>query len=96
MRGHRRGLPSLAFKAFDPEMALRLTQLVALLRISVILERSHDARESPEFQAACTKNALSLEFEANWLAGHPLSARELVIEAAQLEEAGIEMSFVDA
>ncbi|MEE2781738.1 MAG: Ppx/GppA phosphatase family protein [Pseudomonadota bacterium] len=96
VRGHRRGLPSLAFKAFDPEMALRLTQLVALLRISVILERSHDARESPEFQAACTKNALSLEFEANWLAGHPLSARELVIEAAQLEEAGIEMSFVDA
>lgn len=96
VRGHRRSLPRLAFQAFDPALANALTRLVSLLRVAVILERSHSEADSPAYEVLCDDDALELVFEDQWLREHPLSSNELVIEAAQLAESGLRLGFRDA
>ncbi len=93
IRGHRRSLPVLAFSAYDPEQGTRLLKLVALLRIAVILERSHSDAHSPV--VGCTANATTLRLQLGdaWLQAHPLSARELEVEVGQLAGAGLTLTF---
>lgn len=95
VRGHRRTLPGLAFQAFDPGLASTLTRLVAVLRLAVILERSHSDADSPQFTATLDGNHLHLTCHDGWLAGHPLSARELEVEATQLGSAAINLTVTD-
>ena len=89
IRGHRRSMPGLAFRSFDPVHADRLLRLVTLLRIAVILERSADDAESPAPKLVVGDTRLELDCGAGWLAAHPLSARELAFEAEQLARAGL-------
>ena len=96
VRGHRRSLPRLAFQAFDPAMVTILTRLVSLLRIAVILERSHSDTESPNYEVVCEGQSLKLEFSQGWLASHPLSANELAIEVEQMARSGLALEAVDA
>lgn len=96
VRGHRRSYPGLAFQAFSAELADKLTKLVALLRISVILQRSHDDRDAPTVALAVDQGAMRLVFQADWLARHPLSQRELQVEVQQLATAGLHLEAVDA
>lgn len=95
VRGHRRSFPGLAFQAFGAELADRLIKLVALLRIAVILERSHDDRDSPSVTLELEQNHLRLVFQADWLQAHPLSQRELQVEVNQLQGAGLQLTVVD-
>ncbi len=93
VRGHRRSLPGLAFQAFEPELAEKLKRLVALLRVAVILERSHADADSPELEFSVEGNQMHLTLRDDWLSAHPLSARELEVEAGQLANAGLEFSY---
>lgn len=94
VRGHRRSMPGLAFQAFDPALADTLTRLVAVLRIAVILERSHSDDETPAFNVVVLDQGIGLEFAGSWLTRHSLSERELTEEVAQLQSVGIELTFV--
>jgi exopolyphosphatase/guanosine-5'-triphosphate,3'-diphosphate pyrophosphatase len=67
--------------------------LLALLRIAVILERSHGDDESPVLTASSADDRLELLLPEGWLVQHPLSLRELEVEAAQLASAGIELHY---
>ena len=91
VRGHRRSMPGLAFQAFDPGSAERLLKAVILLRLAVILERSHADAASPEVELVVAGRHLTLGLPAGWLAAHPLSARELEVEAQQLANAGFSL-----
>ena len=91
VRGHRRSMPGLAFHAFDPNSAERLLKAVILLRLAVILERSHAEAASPEADLAVAGRDLTLGLPPGWLAAHPLSARELEVEAQQLATAGFSL-----
>lgn len=88
VRGHRRSMPGLAFQAFNPSSAERLLKAVILLRLAVILERSHADAASPAADLAVAGRNLTLGLPPGWLAAHPLSARELEVEARQLATAG--------
>lgn len=92
IRGHRRSLPGLSFRAFDPTLAEKLLRLLALLRIAVILERSHNDADSPKFEVEVVQDGIELQFTDQWLATHPLSRRELEVEAEQLGSAGLVLS----
>ena len=92
LRGHRRAFPGLAFRAYDPDTRACLTKLLALLRIAVILHRGHTDRDAPALEARACDGALTLTFPPGWLDAHPLSARELDVEVAQLARAGIDLS----
>ena len=72
IRGHRRSMPGLAFRAFDPDIAQQLLRLVALLRLAVILERSHHDEDSPQVSLQVQGNRLELDCGPGWLAAHPL------------------------
>ena len=96
IRGHRRSLPRLAFQAFEPAVAARLTRLLSLLRIAVILERSHSDLDSPVYQVACDSGSIHLEFSFGWLVNHPLSTSELAVEATQLRAIGLKLTYCDA
>ncbi len=96
IRGHRRSLPGLAFQAYEPEMAEDLKRLTALLRIAVILERSHNDADSPEVTASANGDTLQLTLPAGWLQSHPLSARELEVETEQLLAGGLSLTVASA
>lgn len=96
IRGHRRSMPGLAFRAFDPDIAQQLLRLVALLRIAVILERSHNDEDSPEVSARVQDQRLELDCGPGWLQAHPLSWRELQVEVQQQRGAGIELVVLNA
>ena len=96
VRGHRRSMPGLAFRAYDEDAARTLLRLVAILRIAVILQRSHSDADSPNVQISVTDDQLSLDcgqLSANestsWLSQHPLSSSELQVEIEQLAREGI-------
>ena len=95
VRGHRRSLPNLAFQAFNPTLAATLIRLVAILRIAVILERSHTDADSPEASLQIDGDTLTLDCTAGWLAAHPLSAKELGEEIKQLKTAGLSLILAD-
>jgi exopolyphosphatase/guanosine-5'-triphosphate,3'-diphosphate pyrophosphatase len=91
IRGHRRSMPGLAFRAFDPELAHQLLRLVALLRLAVILERSHNDDDSPAVTLSVDSDRLHLDCGPGWLDAHPLSHRELQVEIEQQASAGIHL-----
>jgi len=70
-------------------------RLLALLRIAVILNRSHTDADVPGVSASAAAGTLRLVLPAGWLAAHPLSAKELSVEAAQLDDAGIRLELGD-
>lgn len=95
VRGHRRSLPTLTYQSFDPAMAATLLRLVGLLRIAVILERSHSDLDTPDYTVRCDQGSLHLVFNDAWLETHPLSRSELAVEVAQLKGADVELTFED-
>jgi exopolyphosphatase/guanosine-5'-triphosphate,3'-diphosphate pyrophosphatase len=93
VRGHRRSFPGLAFRAYEGSTRRQLERLLALLRIAVILQRSHSEGDVPEVRVHAQHDGLDLELPAGWLAQHSLSARELEVEAGQLASAGIRLRY---
>jgi exopolyphosphatase / guanosine-5'-triphosphate,3'-diphosphate pyrophosphatase len=93
VRGHRRSFPGLAFRAYDASVRADLERLLALLRIAVILHRSHSDDHAPAVGVTIDGDGLALTLPEGWLAAHPLSARELEVEAGQLSGARIAFEF---
>jgi exopolyphosphatase / guanosine-5'-triphosphate,3'-diphosphate pyrophosphatase len=93
VRGHRRSFPGMAFRAYDPAVRAELERLLAVLRIAVILNRSHSDQHIPRVVSSVAGDLLHLTLSSGWLDAHPLSARELAVEAGQLRGAGLRLVF---
>ena len=91
VRGHRRSFPGLAFRAFSTEVGLKLRRLIALLRVSVILNRSRTDGDMPALTAAARGDELRVGLPNGWLNRHRLSRDELQVETRQLAEAGLKL-----
>ncbi len=91
LRGHRRAFPGLVLRGWGEEVRGDLVRLLALLRIAVILNRSHTDADMPAVSAQTEPQRLQLKLPEGWLTAHPLSAKELTVEAAQLRDAGIRL-----
>lgn len=91
LRGHRRAFPGLVLRGWSEEVRADLVRLLALLRIAVILNRSHTDADMPAVRAITEPERLRLSLPDGWLAAHPLSAKELTVEASQLRDAGIRL-----
>ncbi len=90
VRSHRRRLPSLAFVDLPVAEAQRLRYLSVVLRLAVILNRSH-ADEHVPVGVDWSSDVPRLTLPDGWLAAHALSASELKIEQTVLSEVGIEI-----
>jgi len=91
LRGHRRSFPGMAVRAWDADTRHDLIRLLALLRLAVILHRSHGEEDLSGLRASAAGARLAVALPPGWLAAHPLSARELEVERAQLDAAGIRL-----
>ena len=95
IRGHRRSMPGLSFRAFDPELETKLLKLVALLRLAVILQRSHSDEGAPKVSLSVTDEQLTLDCGVGWLAANQLSYKELQVERRQQATAGLELHLLN-
>jgi exopolyphosphatase/guanosine-5'-triphosphate,3'-diphosphate pyrophosphatase len=95
VRGHRRAFPGMALRAVDSDVREDLLKLLAVLRLAVIVNRSHGDAHVPALYAVTDGLALRLTLPDGWLAAHPLSAKELEVEAVQLASAGLDLHLVE-
>jgi exopolyphosphatase/guanosine-5'-triphosphate,3'-diphosphate pyrophosphatase len=93
VRGHRRKFPSSLFKEIGKPLSQRLQRLCILLRMAVLLHRSHSdaVQPAPTFSAA--EKQLSVSFPPGWLAEHPLTEADLEREAAYLQGTKHELGY---
>lgn len=90
VRSHRRRLPSLAFVDLPVAEAQHLRYLSVVLRLAVILNRSH-ADESVPVSVDTSAQVPRLVLPGGWLSEHALSASELQIEQSVLNDVGVEV-----
>ncbi|HTE06909.1 MAG TPA: Ppx/GppA phosphatase family protein [Planctomycetota bacterium] len=89
--GHRRKLPPDAFAALPAARVELARHACVLLRLAVALNRGRSARPLPRLTLTATGESLRLAFPKGWLRRHPLTAADLVEEAALLAPAGISL-----
>lgn len=93
IRGHRRKFPLARFKEYDTLERVRLQRLCIILRLAVLLHRSHAPAGAPEVRFEAEKSSLQLRFPDGWLKEHPLTEADLAQESAYLQAAGVELEF---
>jgi exopolyphosphatase/guanosine-5'-triphosphate,3'-diphosphate pyrophosphatase len=89
VRSHRRKVPNKAFDAIPDRLLADTRRIAALLRLAVLLHRSHEAAELPELRAAAKRDQLSLTLPARWLEQRPLLRADLDGEPADMAGLGI-------
>jgi exopolyphosphatase/guanosine-5'-triphosphate,3'-diphosphate pyrophosphatase len=92
LRGHRRKLPQAIFNALPehcPEPAFRLC---VLLRLAVLMHRSHETTDLPSMELKAGKVRLDISFPSGWLDTNPLTYTDLQREIKYLKAAGFTMT----
>lgn len=93
VRAHRRKFPMMLFKELSKPQSQRILQLCILLRLAVLLRRSHSEKPQPSFRLTTGNKSLKLEFPSGWLGEHPLTEADLAQEAAYLQAAKFQLSY---
>ncbi len=96
VRAHRKKLPQSLFEGFSTETVEALLKILTLMRLAVVLNRNRSDQTTPEVNVRKEGEGLALQFPANWLADHPLSAADLEYEAGILKARGIVLSYMPA
>jgi len=77
VRGHRRKFSPAVFEGVEPEEKPRLRYLCALLRLAVVIQRSRNLEQPPEFKLHGHESKLVVEFPEGWLDNRPLTLADL-------------------
>ncbi len=93
VRGHRRKFPTSLFRALSKSEQQRIARLCILLRLAVLLHRSHSNAPQPNVQFIAGNKSLELKFPDGWLAEHPLTEADLARETAYLQTAKFQLKF---
>jgi len=93
IRAQRRKYPDLLFRELNRTQRQYMRRLAILLRLAVLLHRSHTAAGLPEVKVKARGKTVQLGFPKGWLAEHPLSEADLALEASYLQEAGFTLSY---
>ena len=96
VRTHRRGIPKSAFDAIPDRLLGSVRRLSALLRLAVLLHRSHEAEDIPTLLATADGNALDLRLDKRWLDARPLLRADLAGEPEDFQGLGIQLRFDSA
>jgi len=93
IRGHRRKFPTTLFKELVSPQKQRMQRLCVLLRLAVLLHRSHAASGRPDVRFQVEGKTIRLVFPQGWLEEHPLTAADLAVEADYLQSAKFTLEF---
>ena len=95
VRCQRRGIPKHAFEAIPDRLLLRTRRITALLRLAVLLNRSHGRVDLPALKVSADDTALVLSLPKRWLDGRPLLRSDLSGEPEDMRALGIELAITD-
>lgn len=89
VRTHRRKVPKSAFDALPDRLLDAARRLSAILRIAVLMHRSHEAGEVPGLVLSATGDRATLRFPQRWLDARPLLRADFDGEPVLLASLGI-------
>ncbi|MCC8362090.1 exopolyphosphatase [Lysobacter sp. A6] len=89
VRTHRRGIPKSAFDAIPDRLLARTKHIAALLRIAVLLHRSHEADAVPRIDAKVDGETLELTLDKRWLDQRPLVRQDISGEPEDAADLGV-------
>jgi len=96
VRTHRRNVPKTAFDALPDRLLLRAKRTAALLRLAVLLHRSHDPDPIPKLELEARGDSLRLVISKKWIDARPLLRADLLGEPEDMDGLGIAFKpFVD-
>ncbi len=87
VRNQRRGLHMKSIEALPDRLAGSALRCALLLRLSVLLHRSHDGAAIPLFRLQAN-GELTLRLSKQWLKAHPLTQADLDTEIEMLRDVG--------
>ena len=96
VRNQRRGLHMASISALTDRLASAALHCAMLLRLSVLLHRSHDTLEIPVQKLEASDEAMRLYLPGEWLSAHPLTEADLDTEIEYLRAHGQKLQVVEA
>src|SRR5690606_14995518 len=93
VRNHRRKVARSALDVVPDRLLPATRRLTALLRLAVLLHRSHDPAPLPDLRLFADGSTLTLSLPAQWIEVRPLLQSDLVEEPAAFEPLGIALRF---
>ncbi len=96
IRTHRRGIPKSAFDALPDRLLTVARRSAALLRLAVLLHRSHENGEIPRLDLKAEGDRLTLTVSKRWLEARPLVKADLSGEPEDMAGLGIQLQVVAA
>ena len=89
VRTHRRGIPKSAFDLLPDRLLDATRRKAALLRLAVLLQRSHEPQAAPDPRLVAEGNKLTLSLPGRWLDVRPLLQTNLDDEPGHFAPLGI-------
>lgn len=88
VRNQRRGFHPPSFDKLPDRLVANVQRCALLLRLAVLMHRSHDSDPLPVVELDVDGDELLLRLPRRWLDGHPLTRLDLEGEREQLAEIG--------
>lgn len=92
LRNQRRAVNAASFEKLPDRLVANVRHCALLLRLAVLLHRSHDRDPPPPVRIAAHGESLTLGLSQRWLDGHPLTRADLDTEAEYLQEIGFKLA----
>ena len=91
VRTHRRKVPKSAFDALPDRLLPAVRHSAELLRLAVLMHRSHESDPIPQLNARADGKSLILTLDRRWLEARPLLKGDLDGEPADIAALGIDL-----
>lgn len=91
VRTHRRGIPKSAFEMIPDRLLANARRSAALLRLAVLLHRSHDNELMPMPALRADAGTLSLSMDKRWLQARPLLRADFEGEPEDMLGLGVQL-----
>src|SRR3990167_3464343 len=96
VRNQRRGLHMASIGALTDRLAVAALHCAKLLRLSVLLHRSHDTLDIPVQKLEASDGEMRLHLPKEWLAAHPQTQADMDTEIDYLRAQGHKLEVVEA
>ncbi|MFO7603964.1 MAG: exopolyphosphatase [Gammaproteobacteria bacterium] len=93
VRGHRRKLSNALFRDLPEAQQQGIQRLCILLRLAVLLHRSHSTVTLPTIVLQARDRELNLAFPEGWLDEHPLTMADLANERERLQSLDYQLTY---
>jgi exopolyphosphatase/guanosine-5'-triphosphate,3'-diphosphate pyrophosphatase len=91
VRSHRRKVPRHGFDRIPDRLLPATRRLAALLRLAVLLHRSHEPEELPDLRLHAEGGSLTVVLPRAWLDARPLLRADLADEPAAFQALGLQL-----